>query len=637
MAETNEPSSATGSFMRPKNILAGLGWNTIGEFLVVAINLALTPFLLHHLGASLYGVFSLSSSLRGLLSNLDGGLAPSGYRYFPIYVGRGDVELTTNFLLTMLTLVVIIVGAVATTMVFAAPAAVALFAHGSSLAGYSSQMVQIVRLLMPALLISAIRTPIQRLVMAHHRWAFINFAGLIAALAYSATAAGVSLAAPGLRGVIIASYVQEAVLLITAAWACRRYISLKHPRLLPMSEVREILRFGAQVQIAAIASSFNYEIDSLVVGFLFPVKDVAYYAIGANFAQQIQLIPLNGLNPITQDIGRSFGSSGQQGVLGSFSNSQRMWVTALGIYPVVAVLVGWFGIRIWLGPGSDVAAATAAILVIGNTPLQLNSIVDITVKVIGMPEIESWYLGIGVVINVACTILLALRLGVIGVPLGTGIGQVISFFVCIYLARKKAGKQITPFFSYISYVPALVASAVATVCVGGLSDTLPGGAIGLVLSGLLAVPAFFIYYGWLYGELLLQLLGIRKRPVQGNTSEVGKSDSTYADRQLKGLQALLAIAEPDKTASQLTSQLTGQLRGLQVLMAMAEPDTTAGQLRGLQVLMAIAEPDTRVVPFSGDARLRYTGPLQQANWRPLEPPSRARVGGRESIWNQPNR
>jgi hypothetical protein len=206
-------------------------------------------------------------------------------------------------------------------------------------------------------------------------------------------------------------------------------------------------------------------------------------------------------------MGRSYGRSGKEGVLRSFPDTQRMWVTALGIFPVVAVLVGWFGIRVWLGPGAQLAAATAALLVIGGAPLQFNSIVDVTAKVVGMPEIESWYLGIGAAVNVACTVPLALAVGVIGVPLGTAIGGVISFVVCICLARKKIGKQITPFFRCISYVPALVAIAVAAVCEWSLHNSLPAGGIGLVLSGLLTMPAFLIYYGWVYREPLLEWSG----------------------------------------------------------------------------------------------------------------------------------
>ena len=193
--------------------------------------------------------------------------------------------------------------------------------------------------------------------MAHHRWAFLNYTQVMAMVAYAATAVGVSFATSGLQCLIWATYAQQAILLITAAWACRRYISLKHLRWLPISEVRQILRFGGRIQIAALASSFNYELDILLVAFLFPVRYVAYYSIGANFYQQVDSLPINGLNPIMQDIGRSYGRSGKEGVLRSFSDTQRMWVTALGIFPVVAALVGWFGIRVWLGPGAQLAAA----------------------------------------------------------------------------------------------------------------------------------------------------------------------------------------------------------------------------------------------------------------------------------------
>ena len=583
-AETNKRRPSTESFMQPKHLLAGLGWNTVGQFLVVAITLGLTPFLFRHLGPTQFGIFALASSIRGLLSNLDGGLAPTGQRYFPVHVGRGNMAITSSFLLTILTLVVIIVGAETVTVILVAPAAMRVFALGPGLAGHSHETAQLIRYLMPALFVAAIRTPIQRLVMAHHRWAFINYTSVIAVVAYAATTVGVAFATSGPQCLVWGTYAQEAVLLITATWACRRYVSVKRLRWLPISEVRQILRFAARIQVAAIASSFNYELDALLVGFLFPVRYVAYYSVGVNFSQQVLNMPINGLNPIAQDIGRSYGRSGKEGVLRSFSDTQRIWVTALGIFPMVAALEGWFGIRIWLGQGAQVAAATGALLVIGAAPLLLNSIVDVTAKVVEMPEIESWYLGIGVVINVACTIPLALHVGVIGVPLGTAIGQVISFVVCIWLARKKIGKEITPFFRYIKYIPALAAIAVAGVCEWSFHNSMPVGGLGFVFSGLLTLPAFLIYYGWVYREALLQRFGIRARPAgRHRRREVEEDDGAYASRQLNGLQALLALSVPEMT----------------------------------------------VVPFPGaSVRLRYTGPLERDYGRPLDPPYRGRIAGR---------
>ena len=120
-------AASGGAPMRAKRLLTGLGWNTAGQLLVVGITLGLTPFLLHHLGATQYGIFVLVSSIRGFLSNMDGGLGPTGTRYFPVYVGRGKVENTTRFLLTMMTLVTIIVGGETVAIMLFAPAIVKLF------------------------------------------------------------------------------------------------------------------------------------------------------------------------------------------------------------------------------------------------------------------------------------------------------------------------------------------------------------------------------------------------------------------------------------------------------------------------------------------------------------------------------
>jgi O-antigen/teichoic acid export membrane protein len=613
----------TGSFMRPKRLLSGLGWNTAGQLVVVGIPLGFTPFLLQRLGATEYGIFALVSTFRGLLSNLDGGLGPTGARYFPVYVGRGDKGTSSSFLFTILTLTAIIVGTEAIGMILFAPYVAKGFSLGSSLSGQASQIAQLIRDLMPALFIAGIRTHLQRLLMAHHRWAFVNYTQVIAIIVYTATVILVSYHSPGLQCLIWGTYVQEVILLITAVWACRSYVSLKHLRLMPISQIRQILRFGWTVQIAAVASSFNFEIDALLVGFLFPVKDVAYYSIGANFSQQVTNMPANGLSPMVTEIGRSYGRSGKKGVLRTFPDTQRMWVTALGIFPMVAVLEGWFGVRTWLGPGSQIAATSAALLVFGFSPLLFNSIVDVTAKAVGMPEIESWYLGIGVIFNVACTIPLALRIGVIGVPLGTAIGEVISFFVCIYLARRRIGKEITPFFGYIRYGPAIVATAVAAALEWLFRNSLPTGGIGFVLSGLLTLPAFVIYYGWVYRELLLHRLGIRVRPAEaeeppntegGPRREVAEDRGAYARRQLRGIQALLAIAEADITGS-------GGMRA-----GVADTYEHDRQLRGLQVLMGLAEPEMAAVPFAGaTVRLRYTGPLEKVfdGRRPLSRPTKA--------------
>jgi O-antigen/teichoic acid export membrane protein len=634
--QSSSTTSPANPAKRVGNVLAGVGWNTIGQFLILGINLALTPFLLHRIGATAYGIFALVSSARGLISNLDGGLGPTGYRYFPVYVGRGNSVITTSLLVTMLALLGIIVGFETVTTMLLAPDIAKLFALGSSLKAYSNETAQLFRILMPALLLAALLGPIERLLMAHHRWALLSYTGIIASVTYAVVAFIASFKTSGVACLVWGMYAQQAVMTVALLWACRRYISLRGIRLLPLSEVRQILRFGWKVQIAALASSLNFEVDALLVGALFPVSNVAYYSIGVNFSQQVLAVPVNGLNPITQEVGRSFGRSGKAGVLESFGDTQRKWVSALAGFPAIAAVQGWFGISAWLGHGSQIAAVTAAVLILGFTPLLLNSIVDITAKIVEMPEIESWYLGIGVIINVACTIPLALRFGVIGVPLGTAIGEVVSFFICIYLAQKKIGREITPFFYDVRYGPALVAAALAAASEWAFRNSMPTGSLGFVLCGLLTLPGFIAYYGWVYRELLLKRLGGRTSAVPAVTAveqsqrdesrweaaakdeaaEDEERDSSYAGRQLKGVQVLMALSQPARGQSADGSAVSSQPNA-----------STSRQLSGIQALMALAEPEV-LASFSGaSVRLRYTNSIEQSG-HPRQPPSR---GGREIV------
>ena len=445
--------ASTGSFMRPKRILAGVGWNTVGQFLVVGISLGLTPFLLHRLGATQYGIFVFASTTRGLISNLDGGLGPTNSRYFPVYVGRGNIAATTSLLLTMLTLMAIVVGIEAVTIFIVAPHAWRLFALGSGFAGHSHEIVQLIRELTPALFISAIRTPFQQLVTAHHRWAFLNYVTIMATVASTAITVAVAVKTSSLQCLVWGSYTQEGILIIAMAWACRRYVSLKHLNWLPTSEVRQIFRFGSRVQIAAVASSLNSELNTLLMGFFFPPQYVAYYGIGANFTQQVSSMTYNGLNPIALDIGYKYGRTARRVF---WKSSPRYSATGLLFSESSQWPPHWSAGSVsthGLAPASEFASATATVLVIGAILPMFNSIVDLSAKAVGMPEIESWYLGMGVIVNLAFTLLLAHIVGAIGIPTGTAIGQVASFVICIWLARRKIGKEVTAILPLYSLFP----------------------------------------------------------------------------------------------------------------------------------------------------------------------------------------
>ena len=77
----------------------------------------------------------------------------------------------------------------------------------------------------------------------------------------------------------------------------------------------------------------------------------------------------------------------------------------------------------------------------------------------------------------------------------------------------------------------------AGVCEWSLRNSLPTGGIGFVLSGLLTLPAFLIYYGWVYREPLLQRFGIRAIAAQPS-----RPDGGTEEEKLKKMIAPMLVA-----------------------------------------------------------------------------------------------
>ena len=477
----DEPEDA-----RPRvigQIVSGLSWNTASQAVAVLISLGLTPFLLVRLGTDAYGVFALVSSTRGLLSNLDGGLGPACYRYFPVYAGAGDRRGTSRFLATMCILTVAVVGLVAALAALFAPDITGVLHTSVAL---KRQGATVMRYFMPLLVVAAIRVLFQRILTAEHRWAYVNVAQAASTIVYAALAVVLVAGGRGLMGVLWASVGQEVVLLVTSVIAARRHISARDLRFMGRDDLRDLVRFASRVQVAELASSFNYELDAILVGLIFPVRYVAYYGIGANFSSQLVLLPVNAISPIAVVVARVYGRSGLKGALAEFVTMQRMWVRTLSAFPIVGAIAAYFGIARWLGADERLAGAVAAILLLGQTLPVLAGVMDVTAKAINMPGLESRYLGAGVVINVALTVPLAFTIGMLGVPIGTAFGLLVSRFYFLRIARRDIEKDLRSFLADVPTLAVAVAAAVTLALEIALYRVAPRGVVGLLTC---AVPA----------------------------------------------------------------------------------------------------------------------------------------------------
>ncbi len=475
---------------RLTRILSGLSWGTGGQVLTVALNLVLTPFLLLHLGVSRYGLYALISSLRGLLSNLDGGLGPTSSRYFSVFAGARDRKATSSLLMTISVMLALVVGMLAALVTITAPH-ITVFFHAS--AALHREATVLLRAFMPLLFVAALRAGLQRIIAAEHGWAFLNISGTASTAVYVVLAVLFVGQGHGLIGLFWANVGQEVFLVLASVVGSRRLVKLSECRFLPWSEIRDIVRYSSRVQVAAVASSFNFEIDSLLVGLIFPVRYVAFYSIGANFSGQLVSLPMNAVGPIAVTLSRTYGRSDLKATRLEFEDIQRVWVRAIAAFPFIGAASAYFAIQRWLGPQERLAGVVAAILLVGQAITLLSQVMDAFAKSVKRPGLESRYLGVGSVINVAFTVPLALTIGMLGVPAGTALGQIASSLYFLHIARREIDRKLRSFFADVPKLAVLL-GVVTTVCLElPAYNVAPRGAVGLLVCAVPAVIGLGVY------------------------------------------------------------------------------------------------------------------------------------------------
>ena len=471
-------------------ILSGLSWNTAGQIAVLALNVVLTPFLLLHLGASRYGLYALLSSFRGLLSNLDGGLGSTASRYFSSFAGSRDRRATSSLLVTILVMLALVIGTVAALVAIFAPD-ITVVLHAST--ALHREATVLLRAFMPLLLAAALRGVSQRIISAQHRWAYLNISNTVSTAVYVVLAVLLVWQGYGLIGLFWASVGQEVVLVLSSAAGCRHFVKLSECHFLPWGEVRDIVHYASRVQVAELASSFNFEIDSVLVGLIFPVRYVAFYSIGANFSNQLLSLPLNAVSPMAVTLSRTYGGSDFKTTLLEFVDMQRVWVRTIAAYPLIGAATVYLAILRWLGPQERLAGVVAVILLVGQTMPLLSQVMGAFGKSIKLPGLESRYLGVGMVINVALTLPLAFTIGMLGVPIGTALGLIASNLYFLHIARREIDRKLRSFFADIPRL-AVILGVVTTACLELPAYMVaPRGAAGLIICAIPALIGLGVY------------------------------------------------------------------------------------------------------------------------------------------------
>ena len=401
--------------------------NYIGQIVVLAGGLLLTPFLIEHLGSSRYGLWVLVSAIVGYAGLLDLGIANAIVHYVAAFKAQGEPQRASALIATALWLYI---GLGMLAMMLCVLLALLVPGHMHLNAAEQADLAQLMLISavavgvgIPCVASNAILRGLQRFDQANA----IVVGGTL--LSIGSMIAAVNLGW-GLPGMIIANMLVNILSQIPSYLLIRRSapdmpIDLRRAQ---RSLVREVGRFSWSLFLVNIASQLTSKTDELVISTRLPLAAITPYALGRRLSDVAQLLTYQFVKVLMPVASELHAGNEQQQLRELYVTSSRLALAAITSVGLVIILLADAILRLWVGPQFAVAAPIVLILTLSNVLDMSNWPAVQVLQGMGKHHPLSIISMMTAAANLGLSLLLLSQFGVIGVALGTCIPTVFEVF-----------------------------------------------------------------------------------------------------------------------------------------------------------------------------------------------------------------
>jgi O-antigen/teichoic acid export membrane protein len=409
-----------------------MNWTAFASTLLVGF--MMSPFLVGHLGDSVYGVWVLVGSLVGYLGLLDFGLTPSIVKFVAEYRAREDQN-ALNRLVTGSIVVYSLMGLASLAFSFTVAfnfnslfnsplsyrtaAAVAILAGINLALGFPA-----------AVFIGVVR--------GYQRYDLDAMITSLMIFARSACFVFFILKGYGIIGLAVTTLTFDTIrLLFLVRWAFKLNPNIRIAReYFDTSQLRRLFGYSVFVFMISCAKQMIFFTDSIVIGMFLSTSSVTAFFIAGRLVSYLRLLVeemVGVLAPTTSELDARNDLEGIKELL--VISTKYMLLIALPVSGVFFIMGDVF-ISLWMGPQYASSALLLTILTAGY----LINLMEMPAYTIllgrGKHSIVAWFTSAQAVANLTLSILLVKRYGLVGVALGTTIPMVASTLVVLVIYFK---------------------------------------------------------------------------------------------------------------------------------------------------------------------------------------------------------
>lgn len=478
-----------------KSVLSNWSFLTLN----VLVAFWMTPFVVHHLGDSSYGIWALILQLTGYMGVVDVGLRSALVRFVSRFRAQDDHGALNRLLNNTFALYVLMAP-----LCFAVAIVVSAFALPHMHIPSGTLRVAQITVFISAACVACdfIFATCHAALAGLSRWDLIN--GVSTGVLLSRTVLVVVALKLGF-GLLTLALIQFSITLV--GYSVETF--LLH-RLLPtfrfklqkpdLPQMRPVMEHGWYSFLLSLANRINYQVDSVVIAFFLPIGEVTFYVVGLRLIEYLREL-LNSTTIVVAPLVSSYEAVGETHRVADTlirGTKYSLFVGFLGAASFLAI--GTDFIRLWMG--SRFAGPSGTVLVILAIGVLSSSTQFASSQVLfGLSKHRlnvRWTI-VEAIFNLCFSLALVRRYGIFGVAAGTTIANIIVRG-CLYPRSFLRALQV-PLKEYLqrgilpTVVPTLAFLAGAMLCKHLFPIHNYGG---LVLSAICGLFPFAVCL-WLFG------------------------------------------------------------------------------------------------------------------------------------------
>ncbi len=434
--------------------------NIIGISVQIVIAFMLAPFLVHTLGDTKYGIWTIAIAFTGYMNLLDLGLTSAVNKYVSQYNGVRDNRSINAIVSTSLALFLLMGLIIVLLSPFMANFIVSFISLDESLVSIVHMLIIIVSFDIAIFVVSGL---FKGIFGGYQHYSIINIVQIISALFkalmfYAFLSHGHDLIAMGY--ISIAGNVLSALLFY---WLLKKYYPQVSFTIAAVNKDRasEILHYSKFTFLAMFANQIIYYSDAFVIGFFMTAAAVTHYSIPWTLAEYTKKILFAISNTYAPAISEKDAAGDLDNIKHLYLSGTRYMIIISNLLSVGMIVLGGAFIALWMGSRFQVLGETVLIILFINLFFQGPQTISYAIlQGLAKQKYYSYMSMVVSIANLALSILLVQKYGIVGVALGAAIPQILFYaFFVPWLTLKTLNIPRWYYFRQ-TFLPSLIPTAV---------------------------------------------------------------------------------------------------------------------------------------------------------------------------------